>query len=85
MNPIGCNSDQLSNILSFCGYANVSLGDDKQIFFQKPKDQVMLNKKSIKKKGKKGKKSQMVKKVSKNKKENKIDPDSPFAVLQKLL
>ena len=39
MNPIGCTSQQLSNILSFCGFDNFMLGDEKRIFFFKQKNQ----------------------------------------------
>ena len=35
MNPIGCNSEQLQNIMKFCGFDSISLGDDKKLFFLK--------------------------------------------------
>ena len=82
MNPIGCNSQQLTNILSFCGCQRITLGDEKKIFFYEQKIQ-----KKIEKFDKKNKKK-IIKKINKKtlrRKEKKIDPNSPFAVLQKLL
>ena len=82
MNPIGCNSLQLSNLLSFCGFENVLLGNEKRLFFYKPKKTILkkiTNKKPISKKSTK-------KRIASIKtKEIRIDPNSPFAVLQKLL
>ena len=82
MNPIGCNSLQLSNILSFCGYESITLGDEKKIFFYEQKKQ-----KKIEKPNKKNKKK-IIKRNNKEtstRKEKKTDPNSPFAVLRKLL
>ena len=79
MNPIGCNNIQLKSILDYCGYDSVDLSDEKKLFFLKQKKNHM--KKTIIKK----------KKVKNNdKKTNKNtlrapDPNSPFAVLEKLL
>ena len=76
MNPLGCNSNQLKDILIFCGYSYLTMPDEKKLFF--------LN--TIKNKTKKN-----IKKSNKtlNKKNNndkiKKDPNSPFAVLEKLL
>ena len=82
MNPIGCNSQQLTNILSFCGCQRITLGDEKKIFFYEQKIQ-----KKIEKFDKKNKKKIIKKNDKKTFKRNekKIDADSPFAVLQKLL
>ena len=33
MNPIGCSSEQLTNILSFCGFENITLQGEKKIYF----------------------------------------------------
>ena len=76
MNPIGCNSDQLKDVMSFCGYDFLILSDEKKLFF------TSYNKKETKKiiNNKKDKKS---KKIIKPKVER--DPNSPFAVLEKLL
>ena len=77
MNPIGCNSDQLKDIMAFCGYEYLIISDEKKLYF------LRKNKKQTKK---------IVKKYSnkktnkKNNKDNiKRDPNSPFAVLEKLL
>ena len=77
MNPIGCNSDQLEEILSLCGYQVINLFNDKKLYFFKQKKKII--KKSIKKPN--------IKSLSnKNKKlQKKLDPNSPFAVLEKLL
>ncbi len=76
MNPIGCNSDQLKDIMVFCGYEYITISDEKKLYFlnnRKKETKKIINKKSNKKINK-----------SKN---NKIkrDPNSPFAVLEKLL
>ena len=73
MNPIGCNSEQLKDIMKFCGYDYVTISDEKKLFFLSDK------KNETKKNHRK----------NKNKKNNdntiKKDPNSPFAVLEKLL
>jgi len=82
MNPIGCNSDQLANILSFCGIENLTLGNEKKLFYLREKNQ-KIPKKTVKIKKKKipnkNKLNLSKKKIAK------ADPNSPFAVLQKLL
>ncbi len=77
MNPIGCNSNQLKDIMTFCGYQHVIISDEKKLFFLSNK------KKEIKKVGK----NKPNKKINKIIKKDKIkrDPNSPFAVLEKLL
>ncbi len=77
MNPIGCNSNQLKDIMTFCGYEYIRISDEKNLFF------LANNKKEIKKITK----NKNTKKVSKKNEKNKAfrDPDSPFAVLEKLL
>ncbi len=77
MNSIGCNSDQLRDILDFCGYEAIHLNNEKKLYFFKQ------NKKQIKKT--KFKKNISVKKQKNDKIEKKLDPNSPFAVLEKLL
>ena len=82
MNPIGCNSEQLTNILSFCGFENITLEGEKKIFFYVQKKQKKAEKSSKKNKKK------IIKKHYKElikRKEKKTDLNSPFAVLQKLL
>ena len=82
MNPIGCNSLQLSNILSFCGFESVTMGNENRLYFHKQKK--IVRKQTI---NKKEKNNQIIKNKEKLKKMHKIktDPNSPFAVLQKLL
>ena len=76
MNPIGCNSSQLNDILSFCGYKAIYLPNDKKLYyFSQNKNIGLKSKKNIKKPIKKNKKVLEVK----------ADPNSPFAVLEKLL
>ena len=98
MNPVGCNSDQLDNILKFCGFDSLKLVDDRRLFFYKVKKPKITKEIKIKKnivlKVKKTKKTKVIplKRIKPSKenlkmqtKENKADPNSPFAVLQKLL
>ena len=77
MNPIGCNSDQLKDILSHCGYEAINTANDKKLYFfiQKKKEDTKIKKKNNTKQ-----KKQIKKQLQK-----KLDPDSPFAVLEKLL
>ena len=77
MNPIGCNSQQLEDIMLFCGYETIFLIGDKKMYFFKQKT------KALKKKIKKQKTKKIYKHENKQKKLN--DPNSPFAVLEKLL
>ncbi len=90
MNPVGCNSDQLKNILDYCGFESISIAENKKLFFYKSKKKEIL-KKSTKKivlDSKKIKKSKITlkKNISKrDRKDNQKDPNSPFAVLEKLL
>tara|TARA_B100000963_G_scaffold28773_1_gene21288 strand:- start:553 stop:1500 length:948 start_codon:yes stop_codon:yes gene_type:complete len=77
MNPIGCNSSQLRDIMVFCGYDYLTISDNKKLYFYSD------NNKRITKKINKNK----IKKIKKISNKNKIekDPNSPFAVLEKLL
>ena len=75
MNPIGCNSEQLKNIMIFCGFEYLTMSDGKRLFY------ISSNKKQTKKNVNKNKK---IKKKN-IKHEIKKDPNSPFAVLEKLL
>ena len=83
MNPAGCSANDLKNILSFCGYDCVELANEKKLFYFVSKKKLPIHKKSNKKTIK------LNMKVKKNKKEDKKqikkDPNSPFAVLEKLL
>ncbi len=77
MNPIGCNSEQLKDILTYCDYQAININGEKKLYFfsKKKKDLVKNNKKTKKTK----------KKIKKSKTIVKADPNSPFAVLEKLL
>ncbi len=77
MNPIGCNSNQLKDIMVFCGYEYLTISDEKKLFYMSYKT----------KKTKKISKNKLYKKNNKknDKDEIKRDPNSPFAVLEKLL
>ncbi len=77
MNPIGCNSNQLKDIMTFCGYRNVTISDEKKLFF-------LANNQIETKKTTKKTSIKKIKKI-KNKDKIKRDPNSPFAVLEKLL
>ncbi len=77
MNPIGCNSEQLKDIMVFCGYSHINLNDEKKLYFFSPEIKKTINKIT---------KNKSKTKTKKNiKPKTKTDPDSPFAVLEKLL
>ncbi len=77
MNPIGCSSDQLKQILEICGYNSINLADQKKLYYYHPKKKI-TKKTNLKNKLK-------IKKNSNTKTIKKNDPNSPFAVLEKLL
>jgi len=77
MNPIGCNSNQLTDIMTFCGYVYTIISDGKKLYF-------LSNKKKETKKVVKNKSNKKTNKTI-NKEKIKRDPNSPFAVLEKLL
>jgi ATP-dependent RNA helicase SUPV3L1/SUV3 len=62
MNPVGCNRDQLKDILVYCGLNYIKFTNERYLFFYESK------------------KKKISKKIEKS-----IDPNSPFAVLEKLL
>ena len=83
MNPVGCNREQLSNILTFCGLSYVKFPNERFLFFNESKKvnaktKIAVSKKIVLKPKSKNKKTS--KKIAKS-----IDPNSPFAVLEKLL
>ena len=49
MNPIGCNSNQLKDILMYCGYQNINLSDNKKLYFYSIRKETNKKKKQIKK------------------------------------
>ena len=77
MNPIGCNNEQLEDIMLFCGYEKILMIGDKKMYFLKKKT--------------KSSKTKIKKNINKSKSKLKfkpkkiVDPNSPFAVLEKLL
>ncbi len=77
MNPIGCNSDQLKDIMIFCGYEYITISDKKNLFF------LSSNTKENKKIFNRNKNKKLKNKIKKN--NVKKDPNSPFAILEKLL
>ena len=77
MNPIGCDSNQLKDIMTFCGYKYLITSNEKKLYFA-PRKKIEA-KKNIRKKANK----KSIKKNNNNK--IKGDPNSPFAVLEKLL
>ena len=78
MNPIGCNSNQLKDMMLFCGYEYLTISDEKKLYF-------LNNYKKESKKVVTKEKKRKINKKNNNKYEIKADPNSPFAVLEKLL
>ncbi len=83
MNPVGCDRNQLRDILKFCGFSTIKLNNERDLYYYESKK---LPKKLSKSKTKKIN----IKKSSKNEKlpkgtKKQADPNSPFAVLEKLL
>ena len=87
MNPVGCNREQLNDILLFCGFKSIHFSNDRVLFFYETKKPLLKNKKiNISTKSKKNKIINTKKKIlNKNKEKKSADPNSPFAVLEKLL
>ena len=83
MNPVGCDRNQLKDILIFCGFSALKLNNDRDLYYNGLKKHP---KKIIKNKIKKIqiKKNTKIAKLS-NKNKKQADPNSPFAVLEKLL
>ena len=83
MNPVGCDRNQLKDILRFCGFSVIKLNNDRDLYYNELKKHP---KKFTKDKTKKIniKKNTKTTKVS-NKNKKLADPNSPFAVLEKLL
>ena len=85
MNPAGCSADQLKNVLAFCGFDCIDLSNGKKLFYISLKNKTSNTKK-------KEKNNKIIKLNMKDKKNKKVqrkqiqkDPNSPFAVLEKLL
>ena len=39
MNPLGCNSNQLKDIMAYCGYEYLTISDEKLFFYSNEKNQ----------------------------------------------
>ena len=83
LNPAGCKADQLKNILSFCRFDCIDLSNGKKLFYTQIKNKYPINKEISKKNIKLNIRDKKNKKIIK--KQIKKDPNSPFAVLEKLL
>ena len=83
MNPVGCNREQLKDILSFCGFKFIKLSSDRYLYYYESKNTSIKSKRPRSKTIDLAKKTK-IKKIS-NKNKKLADPDSPFAVLEKLL
>jgi len=83
MNPVGCNSKQLRDILLFCGFNVLKLPNERNLYFSEPKKHLSRIQKVKTKKINLIKNTKNKKLIEKNKRL--ADPDSPFAVLEKLL
>ena len=83
MNPVGCNRDQLNDILVFCGFSFLRLSNERNLYFFETKIKKQKFQKPKPKKIDISKQSKNKKTITENKKS--ADPNSPFAVLQKLL
>ena len=86
MNPAGCDRNQLTDILKFCGFGVIKLNNARYLYYIEPKKRP---KKITKAKSKKINIKKNIK-TSKtttfsNKNKKLADPNSPFAVLEKLL
>ena len=79
MSPVGCNSDQLKEILVYCGFSFLDLNNNKKIYYLNKNTRVENKNQINKHKSKVKKNTKTIKKGSKK------DPNSPFAVLEKLL
>ncbi len=83
MNPVGCNRDQLKDILVYCGFNFIKLPNERILFFYESNKAITITKKTKSKKIDLQKKPKNKNIPNKNKKL--ADPNSPFAVLEKLL
>ncbi|MDC0453145.1 hypothetical protein OAL95_00120, partial [Alphaproteobacteria bacterium] len=83
MNPVGCNREQLKDILTYCGLSYINFPNERFLFFYESNKVIAKTKRVVSKKIDLKPKSKN-KKISKKTKKS-IDPNSPFAVLEKLL
>ena len=83
MNPVGCDRNELRNILIFCGFSALKLNNDRDLYYN---EQKKYPKKLTKDKTKKINIKKIAKTTKTSNKNKKLaDPNSPFAVLEKLL
>ena len=83
MNPVGCNREQLKDILVYCGLNYIKFPNERFLFFYESNKSVVKRKRVVSKKidlKSKSKNKKISKKIQKS-----IDPNSPFTVLEKLL
>ena len=84
MNPVGCNREQLKDILVFCRLSHIKFPNERFLFFYKSNKVIKKPNRLVSKKI--NLKSRITnKKILKKDKKKYADPDSPFAVLEKLL
>ena len=83
MNPVGCTREQLKDILTYCGLSYLKFPNERFLFFYES-SKVVKKPKRVKSKKIDLKSKPKNKKIPK-KIEKSIDPNSPFAVLEKLL
>ncbi len=83
MNPVGCDRNQLRDILIFCGFSALKLNNDRDLYYNELKKRPKKLTKDKAKKINVKKNNKTSKLAQKNKKP--VDPNSPFAVLEKLL
>ena len=89
MNPVGCNREQLKDILVYCGLSHIKFPNERLLFFYESNKVISKTKRVLSKKIdlkiKSKLKSKLKNKKISKKSEKSIDPNSPFAVLEKLL
>tara|TARA_B100001063_G_scaffold3434_1_gene2513 strand:- start:1219 stop:3783 length:2565 start_codon:yes stop_codon:yes gene_type:complete len=83
MNPVGCNRNQLKDILVYCGLSYIKFPNERFLFFYQKSKVTTKPKRVVSKKI--DLKSKSINKKTSKKIEKSIDPNSPFAVLEKLL
>ena len=83
MNPVGCNREQLKDILAYCGLRYIKFSNERFLFFYESNKVISKPKRVVSKKI--DLKSKLKNKKISKKIEKSIDPNSPFAVLEKLL
>ena len=83
MNPVGCNREQLKDILAYCGLSYIKFPNERFMFFYESSKVNKKSKKIVSKRINLKSKSKNKKLLKKDKKSP--DPNSPFAILEKLL